>query len=129
MTSIYFFFRLNLISAVFVTILAFVFAPFIIRILFSKEFYDAVLALRIISIAVVFSMLINVYGINYLLLQGYEKRLRNMTVMASVAGIVFAVPLLYYFSWVGAALTLVLTRAILGICVTVEAVRIQRKTA
>ncbi len=52
-----------------------------------------------------------------------------MTVMASVAGIVFAVPLLYYFSWVGAALTLVLTRAILGICVTVEAVRIQRKTA
>lgn len=124
-----FFFRLNLISAVFVTILAFVFAPFIIRILFSKEFYNAVLALRIISIAVVFSMLINVYGINYLLLQGYEKRLRNMTVMASVAGIVFAVPLLYYFSWVGAALTLVLTRAILGICVTVEAVRIQRKTA
>lgn len=109
--------------------MAFVFAPFIIRILFSKEFYDAVLALRIISIAVVFSMLINVYGINYLLLQGYEKRLRNMTVMASVAGIVFAVPLLYYFSWVGAALTLVLTRAILGICVTVEAVRIQRKTA
>ncbi|MBW9204039.1 flippase [Bacteroidales bacterium SW292] len=122
-----FFAKLNLIVSISIAILLFFAAPFIINIFFSSEFVNAIIVLRIISLSIPFSTLINVYGVNYLIQQGEEKILRRITVSVSIIGIVLAFPLIYTYSWVGAALTLFLTRSILGISITVKAIKIKHQ--
>ena len=116
-----FFVRLNLFVSVSIALLLFIAAPFIIDIFFTEEFTNAVIVLRIISMSIPFSTLINVYGVNYLIQQGQEKILRQITVAVSLIGILISIPLIYFFSWIGAALTLALTRSILGISITAKA--------
>lgn len=116
-----FFVKLNLFVSISVAILLFISAPFVIKVFFTTEFTDAVIVLRIISLSIPFSTLINVYGVNYLIQQGEEKILRRVTVFVSIMGIILSLPLIYLFSWIGAALTLSLTRSILGISITVKA--------
>lgn len=102
------------------------FSPLLIAAFFTPEFEAATLVLQIMALSLVFTSLNNVYGTNYMIIQGYEKDLRNVTVLVSLAGFFMAFPLIYFWDYLGAALTITLTRALLGGSVAVKAILIRR---
>jgi len=95
------------------TVVLFFFSPFIINVFFTPEFFDSILVLRISSFSVLFTSIIFVYGTNFLIIKNREKDLRNATFVSSIIGFLSAVPLIYYFDYIGAALTITMSRGIL----------------
>lgn len=118
--------KLHLLSSVILSIGLFLFAPLIIKIFFTPEFHQAVIVLRIMAFSLIFLSLSNIYGVNYMVIHGYEKQLRNITIKASILGFFVACPLVYFYSYLGAAITITLTRALLGFGIMYKAKTIQR---
>ena len=119
--------RFNIIVAACLSILLFLGAPLLIRIFFTEEFNDSILVLRILSISILFLSLSNIYGTNYMIIEGHERKLRNVTVLSSLIGFMLSFPLIYYFDFVGAAITITLTRSLLGISIMCCALGLKRK--
>lgn len=119
--------KLNLTIALIFSILLFIFAPFVIKLFFTPEFYDSINVLRIMSISIIFLALNNIYGINYMVLKGHEKELRNITLLLSIFGFILAFPLVYYFDFIGAAINITLVRVLMGVTVMVKARSIQKR--
>lgn len=119
--------RINLTVSLCISITLFLLAPIIINIFFTKEFIDAVLVLRITAFSIFFIALNNVYGTNYLIIAGYERQLRNTTAVVSVIGFIMAFPLIYFWGFIGAAITIALTRAMLGTSIMIKALKIKQK--
>lgn len=99
------------------SMLLFFLAPVLLRLFFTPEFHDSIKVLRIMSLSVLFLSLSNVYGTNYLIIKGYEKQLRNITFICSILGLALSIPLVFFFDFIGAAVTITLTRGILGITI------------
>ena len=89
-------------------------APWIIRTFLSPEFENSIAVLRILSISLIFMALSNVYGSCYLIIHKRERELRRITLFSSIAGLILAFPLIYKFSYIGAALTVLISRFLLG---------------
>jgi PST family polysaccharide transporter len=89
-------------------------ANVIVKLLYSKEFYEARLIIILMSISPILFALMNAYGTNYLILINKEKLLRNITVISSLIGFVLALVLIYYFKTYGAALTIIISRSLIG---------------
>ena len=113
---------ISIISAILLTILA----PFIIKIFFTPEFYGAVPVLQIIAFSLIFQALISTYGLNYMIIHGFEKSLRNITIICSIIGFVFSFPLIYFYNFLGSAIVITGTRVLLGLCIMFKAKAIQR---
>lgn len=111
------------------SLLLFAFAPIIIKIFYTEEFYDAINVLRIVSLSIIFLSLSNVFGVNYLILRGFEKELRNITLICSILGFMMAWPLIYFYGYIGAALTITGTRILLGITIMICALQKKRESA
>ena len=90
-------------------------APWIIRIMFGAEFEKSIVVMQILSFSLVFLAMGYTYGTNYLIIHHQEKPLRNLTFGASLLGMCASIPLVYYFSYIGAAVTVLLCRVLLGI--------------
>lgn len=118
--------KLSLIVAAFSSLCLFIAAPLIIKLFFTEEFYSAIIVLKIMSLSIVFITMINVYGVNYMILKGREKELKNITFCCSVLGLFFSIPLIYNFDYIGAAVTITLTRAILGLTIAYKAMSIKK---
>lgn len=101
-------------------------SPWLIHTFFTSAFEDSILICRILSFSIFFMALNGTYGTNYLILNGHESLLRRVTMYCSIVGMISSVPLIYYLNYVGAALTITLTRAILGITVFLTARRNRR---
>lgn len=123
----YIYVRINLIISLGISVGLFLFAPLLIRIFFTNEFSDSILVLRITSFSIFFLALSNVYGTNYLIISGHERQLRNTTAIVSIIGFAMAFPLIYHFEFIGAALTVTFTRALLGISIMTKALKIKNK--
>lgn len=123
-----FYAKINISFSILVAIILFVAAPFLIKIFFTEEFNDAVTVLRIMSVSILFMALNNVYGTNYMLIKGFEKQLRQIATICSIIGIFIALPLIYYFSYLGAAIVITMTRGMLGIVIMIYS-RIQIKNS
>ena len=123
-----FFAKLNIILSIFISILLFIGAPYIIEILFTPEFYDAIIVLRILTLSILPMTLVNVYGVNYLIQQGFERELRNLTVIVSILGIILMIPLVKYYTWIGAAVSITLIRILLGSVITIKALNIKKNS-
>ena len=121
--------KINLSVSVAAFIALFLFAPLIIDIFYTDDFSSAVSVLQIMSISVIFSSLISTYGTNFMIIKGYDKQLRRITTICSLIGFIIAFPLIYYHSFIGAAITIVATRALLGISITYKAKLINRQEA
>ena len=104
-----------------------VFATLIINIFYTEEFTQAALVLQIMSASIIFSALISTYGTNFMIIKGYEKELRNITIVNSLIGFVISFPLIYAYSFVGAAITITATRALLGTSIVYRARLIQKR--
>lgn len=123
----YIYVRINLIISLGISVGLFLFAPIFIRIFFTSEFSDSILVLRITSFSIFFLALSNGYGTNYLIISGHERELRNITAIVSIIGFAMAFPLIYHFEFIGAAITVTLTRAFLGISIMTRAIKIKNK--
>ena len=100
----------------------FLFSELLIKLLFSSEFLDAVWVLRILALSFLGLGLSQIYGTNYLIVIGKERALRDITFKNAVFGFIISFPLIYFFGYIGAALTVGITRLCLGGCVYLKAV-------
>lgn len=119
--------KLNITCAIVCSLLLFVLAPYIIRLFFTIDFEQSIVVLQILSVSIIFLSLNNVYGTNYMILEGRERDLRNITAICSIVGFIASFPLIYYWGYIGAAITVTLTRGLLGIGIAVCAKSIQNK--
>ena len=117
--------RLNISLSILGTLLLIVFAPWIIKWLLGSDFEQSVGVMRILSCSVIFLAMSYTYGANYVIILHKEKQLRNLTITASLIGMCAAIPLVYYFSYIGAAITVVFCRGLLGIGSYILAKRIK----
>lgn len=118
--------KINITISIVSSIILVLIAPFIIRIFFTPEFYQAIIVLQIMACSIVFLTLSSTYGVNYMIIHGYEKCLRNITIISSLIGFILCFPLIYLYSFLGAAITVTLTRAIMGLSIMFKAKAIQR---
>lgn len=102
-------------------------APYIIEWLFPLSFYSAITILRIIALSLFFLAMIDVYGTNYLLAQGYDIIVRKITVFVSIPSLLIAIPLVYYFSANGVALVILISRAGIAVWEWIEVIIIKNK--
>ena len=116
--------RLNIALSLLICFLLFLSSPLIINCFFTPEFSDSVIVLRIMSLSIFFLTLSNIYGTNYMIIAGYERQLRNITAITSVIGFILSFPLIYFGGFVGAAITVTLTRGLLGVSIMLKAKKI-----
>lgn len=107
--------KISLVLAGLVSIILLIFAPCLIKIFFSIEFLNAVPVLRLMAISIFFLVMSDVYGTNYLIISGHSKIIRNITIVVSLIGLVISIPLVYFYSYIGAAFTIMAVRCLLGI--------------
>jgi len=115
------FVRIYISVTVMIAIIVCLFAPTIIKTLFSEDFMQAVLPLRILSISMVFMSLSNAYGTNYLILLGKEKILRNITLVSSIIGCVMSLIFVKKYGYLGAVVVIAFVRVLLGTWITIKA--------
>ena len=116
--------KLSIYISLVISLLLFITAPWLIKLFFTDEFKNSVLLLQIMSISVFLITTRNVYGINYMIIEGFEKQLRNLISIGSIIGFILSFPLIYYFNHIGAAINITLTQAIMCLLVTYQAKRI-----
>ena len=123
-----FFVYLSLGSSIVITLLVYLLAPWLINTFLDNAFDQSISVLRILAISIFFLALTNAYGTNYLIIIKKDLTLRNITITSSVIGFILSIPLVYYLDYIGAALTITITRAILGIMtyITAKKQQIQR---
>lgn len=107
--------KLNIGSALIGAILLITLSPLVIKIMLGDEFENSVIVMQILSFSVVFLAMSYTYGTNYLIIHHKEKPLRNLTFISSIIGMCASIPLVYFFSYIGAAITVLLCRGLLGI--------------
>lgn len=110
-----FYAKLNVGSALFGALLLITVSPWVIRIMLGDEFENSIIVMQILSFSIVFLAMSYAYGTNYLIIHHKEKPLRNLTFISSIVGMCAAIPLVYFFSYIGAALTVFLCRGLLGV--------------
>ncbi len=107
----------------------YIFSPFIVRAMLSCEFANSVYVLRIMAVSLVFLAISNTYGTNYLIIEHHEQTLRNLTAFSAIIGFAIAWPLIYYYTYIGAALTIVIGRMLLGMTSFVAAKYYMKKNS
>ena len=117
----------SILLSVFLVALIIILAPFLINIFFGSEFADSVVILRITAVSLIFLMIDSVFGINFLLVKGYDKILRNITMVSSIIGFLLAFPLVKYFSAIGVAVVYTFTSALIGVGSMIYACKIKEK--
>lgn len=116
--------KLNITSAIVCSLLLFLLAPYIIRLFYTVDFEQAIIVLQIMSVSIIFLSLNNIYGTNYMIIEGRERELRNITTICSIVGFIASFPLIYYWGYIGAAITITLTRGLLGVFIAISAKKV-----
>lgn len=116
----------NLILSACISALLFFGSQFLIHFFYTDEFNDAILILKVLSLSPIFLALVDIYGTNYMIIQKHERVLRNITIRTSLIGFCIAFPLVYFYNFLGAALTIVITRILLGLAISSKAIKIKR---
>lgn len=106
--------KINIGSSILAASVLFIFAPLIVKIMLGPEFVESILVMRIMSVSLVFLAICNTYGMSYLIIHHHEKPLRNITLVASIIGMLLAVPLVKYYTYIGAVLVILISRGLLG---------------
>lgn len=118
--------KIYLLISALLSLALFILASVLIKLFFTSEFYDAIVVLRIASISIFMIALSKVYGANYMIIEGYEKDLRNITIISSLVGFAISFPLIYFYGYIGAAITITLTQAILGLSIANKGMKIKK---
>ena len=105
----------TMVMVVCASLMLFLLAPWVVRIFYTEEFNDAILVLKITSLAMPFVFMSGIYGTNYMILRGKDKLLMKMTIIASLSGFVLSFPLVYYYKYIGTAITFLISSFLMGI--------------
>lgn len=116
----------SILLSVCIVVFMIVFAPILINIFFGSEFVDSVLVLRITSISLIFLTMSSVFGVNYLLVRGYDKILRNITITSSVIGFILSFPLVKFYGAIGVAVVYTFTSSLIGIGTMIYSYKIRK---
>ena len=119
--------KLNLFLSLSISIFLFFLSPFLIKLFFTSDFYEAINVLRILSFSIFLIAIRNVYGTHYLILKGYDKELRNFTFLGSFIGFLLAFPLIYFFSYIGLSINIIIAQSIMAFFVIKKAKKIKNK--
>ena len=98
-----------------ICIVLFAAAPLIVRLFLSPEFAASAWVIRIRAISLVFYSIANAYGANYLIVRHHERLLRRITTYCSLAGFCLAWPLVYFYGYIGASLTVTISLGLLAL--------------
>lgn len=110
-----FYAKLNIGSAMIGAVFLIAISPLVIKVMLGDEFEKSVIVMQVLSFSVIFLAMDYTYGVNFLIINHKEKPLRNLTFVSSIVGMSVSIPLVYYFSYIGAAITVLLCRGMLGI--------------
>ncbi len=119
------FMKINIAVSVFGAVLLFLLAPLIIKIMLGDDFNESDIVLRILSLSIIFLALNDTFGTNFLIINHHEQELRNITIIASIIGFFIAFPLVKYYSYVGAAITIFASRFVLGVLTFIQYKRLK----
>lgn len=114
---------LNIVISLFFSLFLYIMAPYFVDFFLSADFGDSIIVMRILAISIPFVALNNTYGINYLIIVKKERLLRNVTIFSSFLGIFVAYPLISSYSYLGAAITVFISRFFLGVLTCFFAVK------
>ena len=106
-----FYAKLNMSIAIIEAVLIILVSPWVIRLILGKEFNNSIIVMQILSASIVFLAMSFTYGTSYLIIIHKEKPLRNLTFASSIIGMC----LIFYYSYIGAAITVLICRGMLGI--------------
>lgn len=110
-----FFTKLNMTISIIGTALIIIVSPWVIKLILGEEFEDSIIVMQILSASLVFLSMNFTYGTSYLIIIHKEKPLRNLTFASSIIGMCVSFPLIFYYSYIGVAITVFICRGILGI--------------
>ena len=119
--------KINIILSACISVILFLTAPLIIKLFFTPEFYDGIYVLQILSFSIFFLVVSNVYGTNYLIIKGYEKNLRIATMYASIISFFAAIPLIYFYSYIGVAIIISFARGLIALFVYIQYKKVLNK--
>ena len=123
-----FYVKINLSIALLFFAVLFLAAPILIKIFYTPEFYPAIAVLQISSFSILFLSLRNIYGINYLIVRGHEKESRNIMLVTSFIGFALSFPLIYFFDFIGAAITATFVHGIQGLSMMHKVKKIEKQS-
>ena len=107
--------RIIMSFAVLASIVLYFAAPLLVNYLLSPEFSESIKVLRVLSISTIFYIMSEAYGSCNLIINHREKVLRQLTLICSFISLAVAIPLVYYFSYYGVAITILFSRLLLGL--------------
>lgn len=117
--------EINIGTSIIMCLFLFLTAPLLVRYLLSMDFVNSIPIIRIRAISMIFYAIASAYGANYLIIKHKEAILRKITMCCSLVGFAIAWPLVYYFSYIGASLTVTISLALLAIGSYIAAKRIK----
>lgn len=123
--SIYARFQLGLTGCCSLTLI--ILAEPLIKFIFSADFVAAVWVMRLLAISLFFMSMTHIYGVNYLILQGKDRQLRNITFLVSLTGMIIAYPIISGFDYLGAAIVVATTRMLLGCSILYYANKLKKQ--
>lgn len=113
--------KLNMTISLVMAVGLFVASPYIVELFLSAEFANSVVVIRLLAVSLPFLALSNIYGTNYLIVHKRERLLRNITFIGSVIGFSLGLVLIPRYGYIGAAVTILTARAILGVVTCIAA--------
>ena len=119
--------RFSLLLSIVFSLLLFLFAEPIVLIFLGSEFKDTIVVLRIVSFTPVAMSLMNSYGVNYLILKGKEKLMRNIIIGVTILGLCLGTYGAIYYSFIGVAVTSLITQFVRALTVTYYARKLSTK--
>lgn len=117
--------KLYISVSILLSLFVFIVSPTFIDLFFTEAFNESLVVMRISSISIFLLALSKVYGTNYLIIEGYEKTLRNITIKCSLISFIASLPLIYFYSYIGAAITLLLAQSLIGFSTAIKAIKIK----
>jgi len=123
-----FFALITLTLTISISVITILLARPLIHLLLGSEFLPSIVVLRIQAVTIIFNMMYNVYGVNFMMLEGYERQLRKITFIVSLGCFILAIPLAYFYSYIGASITILVANTLIG-CSTAKFVLNLQKTA
>lgn len=92
-----------------ILIILFILAPWISQIMFGAEVDQIALLIRIMSFIPLFIFINNLFGTQYLLNTGLEKKFLINLIIAALLNVVIIFPLTYYFKAIGTSFSIFIT--------------------
>lgn len=111
----YLYAKISLSISIVMSILLCISAPLIIELFFTDEFNESVDVLRILSFVLIGCSLSSIWGVNYLLINGFDRQYRSITILVSLLAMGLAVPLISKFSFIGKSVLMLVSNMSLGI--------------